>query len=362
MPTVAVGLGAESYAITLEPGALEGLPATLAATCPAPHYALVADATVADLYGERVRALTAQVAPCTLLRFPAGEQHKTRAHWETLSDAMTDAGIGRDGAVIALGGGVTGDLAGFVAATYRRGVPLVQIPTTVLAMLDSSIGGKTGVDTPHGKNLVGAFHHPRAVIADVTLLTSLPDRHVRAGFAEAIKHGAVADRSHVERLVAARTRLLARDADALTELLHRSIAIKAGIVDEDAAERGRRAILNFGHTVGHALEAVSGYSMLHGEAVAAGMTIEAAIGTTVGVTTAGTAERLVEALEAFGLPARVPRLPADQLLATMQHDKKTRGGTVKFAFLKELGQAAQTTDGEWTFSAPIDVVRTALGQ
>lgn len=362
MPTVAVSLGAESYAITLGPGVLERLPATLTESCPAAHYAVIADTTVADLYGERIRTLTAQVAPCTLLRFPAGEQHKTRAHWESLSDAMTDAGIGRDGAVLALGGGVTGDLAGFVAATYRRGIPLVQIPTTVLAMLDSSIGGKTGVDTPHGKNLVGAFHQPRAVIADVTLLGSLPEVHLRAGFAEAIKHGAVADRAHVERLVAARARLLARDAEVLTDLLFRSIAIKAGIVEEDAAERGRRAILNFGHTIGHALEAVSGYSMLHGEAVATGMALEAAVGTTVGITAAGTAQRVVEAVEAFGLPVRAPHLRVDQVLAAMQHDKKARGGTVKFAFLKELGQAAHSPDGEWTFSATLDAVRMAFGQ
>ena len=361
MPTVAVRLGAESYSITLGNGALDALPETLAATCPAAHYAVIADSTVADLYGERVRALAAAVAPCTLLRFPPGEWHKTRVQWESLSDAMAEAGIGRDGAVLALGGGVSGDLAGFVAATYRRGIPFVQIPTTVLAMLDSSIGGKTGVDTRHGKNLVGAFHHPRAVIADVALLASLPDIHLRAGFAEAIKHGAVADRAHVERLVATRDRLLAREADALTELISRSIGIKAGIVEEDAAERGRRAILNFGHTVGHALEAVSGYATLHGEAVAAGMALECAVGTALGITAPGTTERLIGALEAFGLPTTVTDAPTDALLAAMQHDKKVRGGTVKFAFLQELGHAAHSGGGEWTFPAPLEVVRSALG-
>jgi len=361
MPTVAVRLGTVSYTITVGNGVLASLPEVLAGACPASHYAVIADATVADLYGERVRSLVADLAPCELLPFPAGEQHKTRDQWEILSDRMSDAGIGRDGAVVALGGGVTGDLAGFVAATYRRGIPFVQVPTTVLAMLDSSIGGKTGVDTRHGKNLIGAFHHPRAVVADVGVLASLPDRYLRAGFAEALKHGAVADRAHIEGLVGAADRLLGGDPDTLTEHITASVAIKAGIVEEDAAEHGRRAILNFGHTVAHALEAVSGYTTLHGEAVAAGMAIEVAIGTSMGITAPGTREALIEALEAFGLPTSIPNAPVGQLLDAMRHDKKNRAGTVKFAFLKELGQAGKTDDGDWTFPAPTDVVKSALG-
>jgi len=362
MPTVAVRLGTVSYTITVGSGILASLPDVLAGACPAARYAIIADSTVADLYGERVRALVANVAPCDLLRFPAGEQHKTRDQWESLSDRMSDVGLGRDGAVVALGGGVTGDLAGFVAATYRRGIPFVQVPTTVLAMLDSSIGGKTGVDTRHGKNLIGAFHHPRAVVADVATLASLPDRYLRAGFAEALKHGAVADRAHFERLVGAADRLLGGDPETLTEQIAASVAIKAGIVEEDAAEHGRRAILNFGHTVAHALEAVSGYATLHGEAVAAGMAIEAAIGTAAGITTPGTEEALIEALKAFGLPTTIPDAPVRPLLEAMRHDKKNRAGTVKFAFLKELGQAGQSNDGDWTFAAPTEVVEAALGQ
>jgi len=360
MPTIAVGHGTDSYTITIGTGVLERLPEVLAEACPAARYAVIADATVADLYGERVRALAARVAPADLLPFPAGEWNKTRAQWEALSDAMSETAIGRDGAVVALGGGVSGDLAGFVAATYRRGIPLVQVPTSVLAMLDSSIGGKTGVDTHHGKNLVGAMHHPRAVVADVALLGSLPEVHLRAGLAEAIKHGAVADRRHVEHLHAHRAGLLARDPDVLTELITASVGIKAGIVEEDAAERGRRAILNFGHTVGHAIEAVSGYATLHGEAVAAGMVVETAIGTALGVTAPGTTASLVEVLEGFGLPVAPPDIPIDQVLGAMQVDKKARAGAVRFAFLETLGQAAQSEAGEWTFPAPIDTVRTAL--
>jgi len=360
MPTIAVRLGTEAYVITVADGALATLPEVLAGTCAAARYVVVADATVAALYGEQVRSLASAVAPCDLLAFPAGERHKTREQWQTITDAMAALGVGRDGAVLALGGGVTGDLAGFVAATFRRGIPFVQIPTTVLAMLDSSIGGKTGVDTPHGKNLVGTFHHPRAVVADVRLLRTLPDDHLRAGFAEGLKHGAVADRTHFERLILARDRLLSRDPDTLSELLAASVAIKAGVVEEDAGELGRRAILNFGHTVGHALEAVTAYGVPHGEAVAAGMAVEAALGAALGITAADTPRAVRQALEAFGLPTSVGAAPRTELVAAMQHDKKVRGGTVKFAFLQEIGQAAQSTDGTWTFSAPAEAIASAL--
>jgi 3-dehydroquinate synthase len=358
---VSVPLGTEGYDITIGPGALGALPDVLAERCRAARYAIITDSTVAGLYGEAVRAAVAGIRPCGLFAFPAGEWNKTREQWAALSDAMATAGIGRDGAVIALGGGVTGDLAGFVAATYRRGIPFVQVPTSLLAMLDSSVGGKTGVDTAHGKNLVGAFHQPRAVIADVVTLRTLPDPHVRAGLAEAIKHGAVADRGHFDRIGELRGALLGRDTDALEEIIGRSVAIKAQVVTADAREAGRRAILNFGHTVAHAVERVSGYALLHGEAVAIGMAVEAALGTTLGITREGTADTLRQALRAVDLPVDAADLPRDALLEAMAHDKKSRGGTVKFAFLKELGQAAQNEAGGWTFSAPDDLIRAAVG-
>ena len=360
MHVVPVPLGADSYDITIGQGALALLPEVLARRCPAARYAIIADSTVAGLYGGAVRTAVTTIGPCDLFSFPAGEWNKTREQWAALSDAMTEAGVGRDGAVIALGGGVSGDLAGFVAATYRRGIPFVQVPTSLLAMLDSSIGGKTGVDTAHGKNLVGAFHQPQAVVADVTLLATLPDPHVRAGLAEAVKHGAIADRDHFERIGARRADLLARHPDALEEIIGRSVAIKAEVVGADAREHGRRAILNFGHTVGHAIEAVSGYALLHGEAIAIGMAVEAAIGTAMGVTRDGTRDALGAALESLDLPSGPGDLQVDDLLEAMAHDKKNRSGTVKFALLKELGQAAQNDTGGWTFSAPEELVRAAL--
>jgi 3-dehydroquinate synthase len=210
--------------------------------------------------------------------FPAGEWNKTRETWSALTDQLLAAGIGRDGAVVAVGGGVVGDVAGFVAATVLRGIPYVQVPTTLLAMIDSSIGGKTGVDTVHGKNLVGAFHQPRAVIADVNTLTTLPPVHRSAGMAEALKHGFIADAIYLESLVRDRDRILDAEPGALLETVRRSVEIKAAVVADDERELGRRAILNFGHTVGHAIETVCGYEILHGEAVAMGMIVEAELG------------------------------------------------------------------------------------
>jgi 3-dehydroquinate synthase len=262
--------------------------------------------------------------------------------------------------VVALGGGVSGDLAGFVAATYLRGIPCVQVPTTVLAMIDSSVGGKTGVDTRHGKNLIGAFHQPRAVVADVRTLETLPGAHATAGLAEALKHGAIADAGYFARVVALREPLRRRDPEAWEEVVGRSVEIKAAIVSADERERDRRAVLNFGHTVGHAVEAVSRYEMLHGEAVAIGMATEARLGEAVGITRAGVATAIREALSALDLPTEPAPGQATALADAMRFDKKARGGTVRFALLKELGVAARGEGGEWTFELPTDVVLGVL--
>ena len=360
MHRVSVAVGASGYDITIGDGALAALPDVLARHCPAVRYAIIADSTVAGLYGEVVRAAVATVGPCDFFTFPAGEWNKTRAQWETLTDAMGAAGTGRDGAVITLGGGVTGDLGGFVASTYRRGIPYVQLPTSLLAMVDSSIGGKTGVDTPQGKNLVGAFHQPRAVIADVAFLRTLPAPHVRAGLAEAVKHGAIADAALFHRIGALHTAILDGRPEALEEIVAQSVGIKARVVGRDPLEGGARAILNFGHTVGHALETVSGYALLHGEALAIGMVVEATLGTAMGITREGTAAALRDSLQALDLPTTMPDTTPADLLAVMAHDKKARGGTVKFALLKEIGQAAQSPDREWTFSAPPELVENVL--
>jgi 3-dehydroquinate synthase len=357
---IRVALGPASYDVLVGGGVLARLPEVLARACPAARYALIADAAVAREYARPVSRLIGAVGPCDVFTFPAGERSKTREQWTALSDAMLAAGVGRDGAVVALGGGVTGDLAGFVAATYLRGIPYVQIPTTVLAMIDSSIGGKTGVDTGHGKNLIGAFHQPRAVVADVETLASLPPSHLAAGLAEALKHGAIADRQYFGRIVAASEALRRREVDPWSDIVARSVEIKAAVVGEDERDQARRAILNFGHTVGHAVEAVTRYQTLHGEAVAMGMVVEAALGEAVGVTRSGVAAALREGLGAVELPTRPPPGQRDAMLGAMRFDKKARAGTVRFALLADLGSAARRSDGEWTFEVASDAVRDQL--
>ncbi len=296
-----------SYDIVVGRGLLAELPRLLREACPAVRYAVISDSHVAKLYGARLVArLHEGKLPAELFEFPAGEWNKTRETWAALSDRMLGAELGRDCAVVACGGGVVGDVAGFVAATYLRGVPYVQLPTTLLAMIDSSIGGKTGVDVPRGKNLLGAFHQPRLVVADLEVLDSLPPAQLAAGMAEAVKHGVIADALYFEFLEAAASALLARDAAALERAVTRSIEIKAEVVSADEREAGRRAILNFGHTVGHAVEAAAKFAVLHGEAVAIGMACEAQLAETLAIATPGTAARVRGLLERFGLPLALP--------------------------------------------------------
>src|SRR5882672_11368545 len=265
-----------SYDIVIGRGLLADLPAFVKTACPASRYVVITDSHVAKLYGEQVMARFHEAKlPVELLEFPAGEWNKTRETWASLSDRMLAAQLGRDSAVIALGGGVVGDLAGFVAATYLRGIPCIQVPTTLLAMIDSSIGGKAGVDVPAGKNLLGAFHQPRLVVVDTAVLASLAPAQLIAGMAEAVKHGVIADADYFAFLEGSHGRALARDPAAIDRLVTRSIEIKAAVVADDEREMGRRAILNFGHTVGHAVEAATQFTMLHGEAVAIGMAYEA---------------------------------------------------------------------------------------
>lgn len=343
-------------------GLLAGLPRLLGEWCPAHAYAVIADSRVAELYGARVLAALRDAGLRALLfRFPAGEWNKTRETWTDLTDAMLAARVGRDGAIVALGGGVTGDLAGFVAATYLRGIPYVQAPTTLLAMIDASIGGKTGVDVPAGKNLVGAFHQPRCVVADIETLATLPRPHVAAGMAEAVKHAVIADAVYLEALLADAAAIRARDLDALERLVARSVAIKEEVVAADPLEGGRRQVLNFGHTVGHAVEARSGYNLLHGEAVAIGMATEALLAEAAGVAEAGLAPRVRRALEAFDLPVTIPEdLAAEDLLEAMRGDKKTREATVRFALPSRVGAMHQRADGAWTVDVGEDKILQAL--
>ena len=265
--------------------------------------------------------------------------------------------------MIALGGGVIGDLAGFVAATFMRGIPIVQAPTTLLAMIDASIGGKTGVDTQAGKNLVGAFHPPAGVLVDPQLLDTLPLRELRTGFAEALKHGAIANRGYFDSVVSAIPRVLyGRGAagDSLADLIVGSIEIKSGIVARDEHEGGVRKILNFGHTVGHAIEMLSGYSLAHGEAVAIGMTLEAKIAERVGIATEGMEKEIRSALTAAGLPVERPtNMDKDRILEVMQSDKKARAGEVRYALPRAIGEMAGADSG-WTVSVAESIVREVL--
>ena len=343
---------ARPYDVVVGAGMLDTLPARLGAAAPARAYAIVTPAPLADLYGSRLLAsLTAAGVDAHLLPIPDGEGHKTRATWADLTDRMLALRLGRDCAVVALGGGVTGDIAGFVAATYMRGVPVVQVPTTLLSMIDASIGGKTGVDTEAGQNLVGAFHPPRLVLVDPLLLRTLPPAELRSGMAEAVKHGAILDRAYFEQTARDADAILSLDADALERLVARSVELKAAVVTEDPYERGRRAILNFGHTVGHALERAAGYALPHGLAVAAGMVAEAALGEAVGITEAGTAQRIDDVLRRFDL--RVPiDLPAADVADAMRLDKKARGGVPRFVLLRTIGACAPDTRGGWTHAVP----------
>lgn len=345
------------YTIHVGAGIRDRIGELIGAAAPATRYAVISDSNVAPLHGDAVRDALATLAPTELLTFPAGEASKTRQSWARLTDALLDAGLGRDGCIVAVGGGVTGDLAGFVAATYLRGVPLIQCPTSLLAMVDASVGGKTGVDTKRGKNLVGAFHQPACVIADVSALATLPEPELRAGLAEVVKHACIADAAQLERLTAADP---LRSSASLPSVVAHSVRIKARFVEADVREAGPRMALNFGHTVGHAIERVLDYRISHGRAVAAGMAAEAAIGEAAGVTERGTADRVRSALTQLSLPATLPDLEADRLLAAMRVDKKRRSGRTRYTLLRRVGEVARTGDGAWTFDLDHGVVRDAI--
>jgi 3-dehydroquinate synthase len=337
--------------IVIGAGLLDQCGAELRAAVPGRRLAIVSDETVAPLYAARVSASCAP-ASVTTFTIPAGEASKTRKQWSRLTDELLDAGFGRDSAIIALGGGVVGDLAGFVAATYMRGIPFVQVPTSLLAMIDASIGGKTGVDTRAGKNLVGAFHHPALVIVDPLALSTLPAAHVRNGLAEAIKHAVIASHAEFDSLRANVPSLLRAGGPdiALAErLVAVHIGIKAGIVARDEREGDIRKVLNFGHTIGHAIEALSGYAMLHGECVAVGMIAEARIAEIIGVADAGLTESISALCVAAGLPTTFPdTMSAASILAATRSDKKARGGNVEYALPSAIGHMAGAGRGYGT--------------
>ena len=341
------------YRVHVAPSALDAIGSVVRVAARAHRYAIVTDSNVGPLYASRVReSLNDQQSQA--FTFPAGEEHKTRETWAWITDEMLGAGYGRDSAIIALGGGVVGDVAGFVAATFMRGIPFVHAPTTLVAMLDAAIGGKTAVDTFAGKNLVGAYHQPSAVIIDPQVLATLPAKHVRCGFAEAMKHGVISDAAHFDAAAAVAARLAQGDPDdrAIASIIARSVEIKSAVVAADKVEMGRRKTLNFGHTIGHAVEHLSGYTVLHGEAVAIGMRVESAIAERLGVAVEGTSERITRACVAAGLPvARSPNLSPDAILEQTRSDKKGRAGRPEYALPHGIGSMAFEDRG-WT--APVD--------
>lgn len=354
--TVRVGLDDRAYDVVVGGGLLDQAGVHLAPFLKQGRTAIVSDESVWALHGERLTAaLAAAGISSQAIVVPAGEPSKS---WETLadvSDRLLALELDRGDLIVAFGGGVVGDLAGFAAAIYKRGIDFVQIPTTLLAQVDSSVGGKTAIDTPRGKNLIGAFHQPRLVLADLDILATLPDREMRAGYAEIIKYGLLGDFAFFEWLEANAAAVLARDPDALAYAVARSVEMKAEIVAEDEKEAGRRALLNLGHTFGHALEAETGYgeALLHGEAVAAGSAIAFRFSAAQGLCASQDAQRAEAAIAAAGLPTRLDQVgsgafDARKLVRHMGQDKKAEGGRLTFILARALGDAfvAKNVDGE----------------
>ena len=313
----------------------------------AARYVVVTDRTLRPRHGRRLLAgLRRRGLRADLLAIPAGERSKTRRVRDGLEDALIRLGADRSTALVALGGGVVGDLTGFVAATFHRGIPHVQVPTTLVGMVDSAIGGKTAINHPQGKNLIGAFHPPAAVYIDVDYLRTLPARALRSGLAEVVKCGVIADPGLFEMLERQTARVLRSDPDLLVRIVESCVRLKARVVSQDPRETGRRIILNFGHTVGHALETLSGYRLTHGEAVAIGLVAEARLAARAGLAPPALAGRIARLLTVLDLPTEIPaRHTPEAILRVARRDNKTRQGRIAYALPARLGAMARSRDG-----------------
>ena len=337
--TLTVELGNRSYPIIIGRGLLDG-GFDLGEFVRGTDCLVVSNETVAPLYYQK---LLPNLAHCSVssINLPDGEAYKTVATMQTILDALVESRANRDVCLVALGGGVVGDITGFAAACYMRGVDFIQVPTTLLAQVDSSVGGKTGVNHAQGKNLIGAFHQPQVVLIDTDTLDTLTDREFSAGLAEVIKHGVICDPEFFAWLESSIESLVRRDPDALEHAIRRCCEIKAEVVAEDEREAGRRAILNFGHTFGHAIEHIQGYGeWLHGEAVAAGMIMAAKLS---GLEDADV-RRLTSLVEAAGLPVAPPAIAAADWMSAMGMDKKVQGKQLRFVLLNEIGDSYVTPD------------------
>jgi 3-dehydroquinate synthase len=345
MESLSVALGERSYPIHIGAGLID------ASALYAPHLsggraAIVTNEIVAPLYLARVRnALERAGAGVVQITVEDGEQAKRWQNVDRVCDALLEARCGRDTLLVALGGGVVGDLAGFVAAVYQRGIPFVQVPTTLLAQVDSSVGGKTAINHARGKNMIGAFHQPRAVISDTALLDTLPDRELRAGLAEVIKHGLALDAGFTEWLEKNMEKLLARERQAVGYAVRRCCELKARIVAADERESGQRALLNLGHTFGHAIEGGAGYgTWLHGEAIAVGMVMAAELSVRLGVLSGLDLDRVRTLIARAGLPTTGPALSPERLVELMAVDKKAEHGKIRFVLLQSIGHAGLRGD------------------
>jgi 3-dehydroquinate synthase len=356
---VSVDLGVRSYSIVVEPGALATVGERLRTLGVGRRAALVTDAGIMRLHGGPVVASLKDAGfTVSVIEVPQGETAKTLAVAEHCWDRLLAAGIDRSSTVLGLGGGAVGDLAGFVAATFMRGVNFVTLPTTVLAQVDASIGGKTAIDHPRAKNLVGAFHQPRLVVVDPAVARTLPERDFRSGLAEIVKHGIVLERSYFEEVERDAARLLARELDVLDRIIGGSCRLKASVVERDPEEKSElRFALNYGHTIGHALEAVTGFERwTHGEAVSLGIVAEARLARRLGLADEATTVRQERLLTAVGLPVRADRLDVDAVLSAITHDKKARDGRVPFVLAPSLGAFRVVHD------VPPEQVRAAVGE
>jgi 3-dehydroquinate synthase len=355
---VNIDLGERSYPIVIGPGLLTDAN-LLDSHIRARDVLIVTNETIAPLYlAPLTQALGARRIGSVVL--PDGEQYKTLDGFAKILDALVTGRFNRDAAVLALGGGVVGDMAGFAAACYQRGIDYVQLPTTLLAQVDSSVGGKTAVNHPQGKNMIGAFHQPKAVIADIDTLATLPEREYRAGLAEVVKYGLIYDREFLEWLERQVAALNAREPEAIVYAVRRSCEIKAAVVGADEREQGLRAILNLGHTFGHAIETATGYGeWLHGEAVATGMVMAAEMSARLGWLTSADVERAVALLRRFELPVDAPRIGVDRAYELMGMDKKVLKGQIRLVLLRKLGQADVVSD--YPRQALLDTLQAHFG-
>jgi 3-dehydroquinate synthase len=336
---LSVNLAENSYAIHIDSGLLNKLGELCAQSGLKSRTAVITNPTVNRLYGSIVRtSLEESGCAVSVIEIPDGEEYKNSATLSGVYDALIEAGLDRNSFIVALGGGVVGDLAGFAAATFLRGIPFVQVPTTLLAQVDSSVGGKTAIDHPRGKNLIGAFYQPRLVLIDVSTLSTLPEREFRAGLAEVVKYGVALDPDFFEELENKASRIMSLEYECLKDIIQRCCEIKAQVVELDEKESGLRAVLNYGHTFGHAIETTAGYGKLvHGEAVAVGMTLAAHVSASLGHCDASEKDRIIALISCFGLVTTPPDAKRSGLLEAISKDKKSKNGTVSFICNQGIG-------------------------